>query len=303
VRRYLTDIDMSKNTVKNARFHPDIEAPSSPVSGMFWTDTSVFPNKLYWYDGEKWVPLGVSTPDKFPEKVEPSIRITLSDVDASGAEVGSTIPISYSTVFHPGSYTYSNDTGVVLESLRVYDNNTPPHESSDASDTFEQVVIGDTTEYKIFVEATHSAGYVPLTEQGNPYPESQISAGTKKSSTSAISGFRKYFYGSIISPIELNSGNIRSLTHSSVPASEGTTFDLDISEGTNQVVIAFPTNLNLSLSSVIDTGAFNINVYDVFEKVNVEVEGANGYDPISYDVYVYSPDVSLSKNLYKVTIS
>jgi hypothetical protein len=29
--------------------------PSNPVSGQLWTDTSVSPNKVRWYDGTKWV--------------------------------------------------------------------------------------------------------------------------------------------------------------------------------------------------------------------------------------------------------
>lgn len=299
--QYLHNIDMRQNELQNAVIQPSNTAPANPKVGQLYTDISGNEPKIRWWNGTKWIDLGSAAPDKVPSKKEPSVSIRVLDMEATDTEVGMTIPITYDTDFIPGSYTYGPDTGVTVESWKIYD--TEGNNSTSPDGTFSGVTVGDSTSYKLTVEATHSAGVVPLTEQGNPYPAAQISSGTKKSSTSSISGFRKYFYGTRTEISAMRSDIIRSLTHSSEAIGDGASFDLKIPEGANQVIIAFPSSANLSLESVIDTGAFNIEVYDIFEKEVVPVEGANGYTAIDYDVYVYTPDVSLGANKYKVTIS
>lgn len=302
--KILTNVDMNQSEVQNVLIHPTAVEPANPKVGQMYTDISGDTPKLLWFNGKKWVPLGGAVvPEKYPTAVQPSVKITVSDIDASGMEVGTKVPISFSTKFNPGSYTYGPDTGITVESWYVYDTNEPPNVSTESSGTFAEVVVGDETDYKITVEAKHTAGAIPLTDQGSPYPAAQILAGTKSASTGSIAGFRKYFYGATVEYGELTSDRIRALTNSTEPVHAETNFDIKIPEGTNQIIIAFPSNTGLTLTSVIDTGAFNINVYDVFEKQVVDVEGANGYDAISYDVYVYTPDVSLGANTYKVTIS
>lgn len=302
--RYLTDIDMSQNELKNAVFHTSTSAPANPKIGQIYTDTSGTTNKLMWFNGEKWISLGASAPEKVPTIIEPSVSISVdTEVEDGNVEVGTTIPISFKATFNKGSYSYGPDTGITVKSWRVYDTSDIPNESSNYTGTFSDVVVEEDTKYKVIVEATHTAGTIPLTDQGTPYPSAQILEGTKTASSTSISGFRKYFYGVSSVAKEINSEYIRSLTHSTSAVSSGTSFDLSIEKGTNQVIIAIPSSAGLALTSVIDTGAFNINVYDIFDKVIVGVEGANGYDAVNYDVYVYTPDVSLSANTYKVTIS
>lgn len=299
--RYLTNIDMNQNELQNAVFQNSDVAPANPKIGQMYTDISGKEPVMKWWNGTKWIPLGAAAPDKNPNKVEPSVSIKVSDIDTSGMEVGTTVPVSFEAKFNPGSYTYGPETGVAVSSWRIYD--TDGNSTSNPSDMFADVTVGDETAYKITAEATHTAGAVPLTEQGNQYPSAQIQAGTKSASTGSIKGYRKYFYGTSTTISAVNSGLIRSLTNSTSPIKSGTSFDLDIPNGTNQVIIAFPSSAGLTLSEVIDTGAFNINVYDIFRMENVDVEGANGYEAVSYDVYIYTPDISLSKNKYKVTIS
>lgn len=300
--RYLTDIDMSQNELQNAIIHPSATEPVNPKVGQVYTDTSSIPAKLMWYDGEKWNNLGKSVPEKTPTAVEPTVSISIPGLNTGNLEVGTTIQLEYTATLNPGSYTYGPETGVTATSWRLIENdgdiisNTP-------SGVLKDVVVGDTTVYKIDVEVDHTAGAIPVTDQGTPYPAAQIKAGTKKTATDSIKGFRKYFYGTNKDILDMNSASIRALTHSSDSVVSGTTFDLEIPAGSNQVVIAFSSNSGLTLSSVIDTGAFGIDVYDIFDKVVVPVEGANGYDAIDYDVYVYTPEVSLNKNKYKVTIS
>ena len=53
--RYLSNIDLANNQLQNATLHPTGTAPSSPVEGQVYYNTSA--NKLYVYDGSSWVDL------------------------------------------------------------------------------------------------------------------------------------------------------------------------------------------------------------------------------------------------------
>lgn len=294
---------MSQNELQNALLHPATSAPASPKAGQFYTDTSKDEAVLMFFNGKKWIAMTPTTPEKIPTKVEPSISIQLADVDTSSVEVGTIIPVNYIVTLDPGSYQYGPETGVVAESCRVYMSNDPSHVATGMSGTFADVVASDGADYEIIAEVSHSAGVIPVTDQGSPCPSAQIVAGIKAASSGSITGIRKYFYGTTESMDTVDSDMIRSLTHSTGAIEDGTSINLKIKDGANQVIIAFPSSANLVLSSVVDTGAFNIEVSDVFRLMNIDVEGANGYEAVSYDVYVYSPEVSLSSNTYKVTIS
>lgn len=308
--KYLSNIDMSQNEIQNVVIHATAEAPSNPKVGQIYTDISGEDPQIVWWTGKEWLPLGkVSVPENMPSAINPSLSISLLSIGSGGlVEVGSTFPVSYEATFNPGSYTYGPETGISVKSWKVYDNSGSGISLTESSGTFEDIMFKDGTEYTITAEATHTEGAIPVTDLGNPAPAIQIKEGTLSASVStssdSITGFRKYFYGSPASIIEMNSEGIRSsLTHSTAPVESGTTFELPIAKGANQVIIAFPSNSGLYLSSVIDKGAFNIDVYDIFQKSVVAVEGANGYEAISYDVYTYTPDISLNKNTYIVTIS
>ena len=55
---YLSNIDLNKNQLQNAQVHPLGTAPSSPVEGQIYFDSTVGDKKLYYYNGTQWIATG-----------------------------------------------------------------------------------------------------------------------------------------------------------------------------------------------------------------------------------------------------
>lgn len=52
--KFLANVDLNRNQLRNAVVHPLASAPSSPVEGQVYEDTTA--HKLYYYNGSVWVP-------------------------------------------------------------------------------------------------------------------------------------------------------------------------------------------------------------------------------------------------------
>lgn len=234
------------------------------------------------------------------KEIEPTIeqpRASVTLTDAGMKEVGSIFIPNYSAFLSAGSYSFGPDTGINAIEWKITDSNG--NTSSNPTGSFEPIIVTDDTEYYVTVEATHGDGAMPVTNLKNNYPEGKIVSGTKVAVSTKVTGYRSFFYGDNADPIELNSDNIRkNLTNGGKLTSKE--FSIKIHEGTNQVVIAVPNNK--SVTSIIDTGAFGINIVSCFELLEVQIGGMSGYNAIPYNVYVYNPAVSLSSSEYKITI-
>ena len=55
---YLSNIDLNKNQLQNAQVHPLGTAPSSPVEGQIYFDSTAGDKKLYYYNGTQWIATG-----------------------------------------------------------------------------------------------------------------------------------------------------------------------------------------------------------------------------------------------------
>lgn len=229
----------------------------------------------------------------------PKLTVTLTNAGAK--EVGTKITPAYTTNFNAGSYTYGPATGVTATGYSVSDGTT---EKNTDKGSFEEITVGDSTNYKLTATATYSDGAVANDNTGaKSSPEVKISAGTTATATSsAITGFRSFFYGTKATGLEAyDSAAVRALTNANSAATSGKKFSITIAAGTKQVVIAVPAAR--SLKSVINVGLSRGEVADTFVASTVDVEGANGYAAASYKVYVFNSSTALDANTYEVTLA
>lgn len=56
--KYLSNIDLNKNQLQNAAMHPLASAPSTPVEGQVYFDTTVGDKDMYFWNGTAWVAMG-----------------------------------------------------------------------------------------------------------------------------------------------------------------------------------------------------------------------------------------------------
>lgn len=222
-----------------------------------------------------------------------SVKIT----EGSGTvEVGTHRNISYSASLSAGSYTYGPATGVVAGTVTAsFDGQT----KTGATGTFDNVVADGTK--TLTVSITHNEGAVPKTNLGNPYAEGKIAAGTKNATASqTLVGVRHMFYGPMTADADLNSENIRKLTHSQ--AQTGTIGTFGAGAGAVKVVVAVPASMNVT--KVLMPSAMNADATASFVKQagTVQVEGAEGFTAAAYNVWVYKPASIDSSETYAVTI-
>lgn len=231
-----------------------------------------------------------------PTTTEPAASVTVTIPGGSTFEIGTKKNVTYNASLSAGSYTYGPDTGVVAGTVTAsFDGQT----KTGATGTFENIVADGTK--RLTVSITHNEGAVPKTNLGNPYAEGKIAAGTKTATASqTLVGVRHMFYGPMTTDAELNSENIRKLTHSQ--AKTGTISTFGAGEGAKKVVVAVPASMNVT--KVLMPSAMNADATASFVKQagSVQVEGAEGFTAAAYNVWVYKPASIDSTETYSVTI-
>lgn len=230
-------------------------------------------------------------------------KVTVSLTGAGAQEVGTEFTPAYSVTFVDGKYTYEpTAAGCTATEYSVSDTNKGS--ASTATGTFTKFTVGDDTNYTVSATATYSAGNTAKDNTGaNSSPEIKIAAGTTASaSSSAVTGFRSFFYGTKTTPVSsFDSAAVRTLTNANAQATAGKKFNVTIPAGAKQVVIAVPAAR--SLKSVIDVNLSRAEVKTAFSSSPVDVEGLNGYASASYNVFVYTSLVALDANTYEVTLA
>lgn len=223
--------------------------------------------------------------EKNPSITQPSVSVSSSQVKAY--EAGTNVTPSYNATLNKGSYQYGPDTAITATSWSVqFDTQTLTTNTG----SFNQIQVTDSTNLKITATAEYGNGAIPTTNLGTPYEEGQIKAGSKTGSTGAITGYRQIFYGVRTETTEITSDVIRSLTPTNKAAAGMTISSLKAGEGAKQFVIAVPQSSALRVTAANITSSLNADVTSSYVKQSpVEVEGANGFTAVPYDIFVYQP--------------
>ena len=239
-----------------------------------------------------------TTEELNPTKPTPTCAITLTGAGAK--EVGTTFTPAYTATFDKKAYAYPpTDTGVTVTAWEIKDTNDVTKTA--ATGSFDAFTVEETTNYKLTAKASYSDGKIPKTNLEHDYPAAQIKAGTTAVATSgAVTGYRNWFYGyknaaGVLDVAALTSAQIRALTarNGSFPATIDT-------NGMQQMFFAIPKGRKTSVKC-----SNNVNGAPcTMGHTEVQVEGANGFTAIAYDVwYVNSASADSGANTYKIVVS
>lgn len=180
-----------------------------------------------------------------------------------------------------GTFTLTDSITIDSESAKVY------------------ATVNSTCEYT-------SASHTPVNNIGEVLDDQKI-VGTsiEKSASLSLTGYREgYFSGNLTTAKnEFTSADIRGLTMSKAKFAAGVkTFT--VNPGTATVVFAVPQNHKVTN---VHNETVNANMNEAFKLSSplvVNVEGANGYSAVAYNVYAYTPDLAYSSSAtLKVTIA
>ena len=237
--------------------------------------------------------------EKNPSVTQPSVSVSLTGAGAK--EVGTKIIPSYTTSFNGGKYEFGPATGCNPTSWSVTDSDGSAPLTT-ATGKFAEITVADDTNYKVTATVNYNEGAIPVTNVGNEYTSGKITAGSKSATSSAITGYRNSFYGTLTEKGELTSDIIRSLSKSNKALTNGSAFDITIPIGAKRVVFAYPATLR-DVTSVKDVNGLNAEISGAFTKSTLSVEGLNNFQGINYKVYVTDfAEAVATANTYKVTI-
>lgn len=213
-------------------------------------------------------------------------------------EIGTKKNLTYTAALSAGSYTYGPATGITAQTWKVSCTGVTDSKST-ATGSFDNIVA-EATAKKITAKATYNEGAIPVTNLGNPYPAGKIAAGTASKESNTLVGVRHMFYGALTEDVALTSGVIRGLKHEAAAKKTITTFGAG--SGAKKVVIACPAGYNVT--KVLMPSAMNADATASFVKqsATVNVEGAEGYTAVAYNVWVYQPASIDNTETYAVTI-
>lgn len=232
--------------------------------------------------------------EKDPSVTQPSVTITLTGAGAK--EVGTSVTPSYSVGFNKGKYEFGPDTGVTA-TYAVSD--TASHSATTDTGSFDAFTVEPTTNYKVSVTATHTAGADPVSNLGNGRGDLKITAGEKTATSAAITGYRGWFQGyyngtqALADATTITSAQLRAF------GVKNGTFNTTMNTNKmQQMFFAAPagTVKTLTVSNAVNGAPQTV------KKTTVPVEGANNYQAIDYDLY-YVANATAESGDSKFTIA
>ena len=232
--------------------------------------------------------------EKNPSVTQPSVAITLTGAGAK--EVGTSVTPSYSVTFNSGKYEFGPETGVTA-TYSVSD--TDSHSATTATGSFAAFTVEPTTNYKVSVTATHTAGADPVSNLGNGRGDLKITAGTKTATSAAITGYRGWFQGYYNGTQALADATTITSTQLRAFGVKNGTFNTTMNTNKmQQMFFAAPAGAvkTLTVSNAVNGAPQTV------KKTTVSVEGANNYQAIDYDLY-YVANATAESGDSKFTIA
>ena len=262
----------------------------------------------------------------FTKELEPraptGASINVSMVTTAEKEVGTPVTPQYKITFSAGSMeygsldasgTWTSGTGITTTTLSVADSLGKEVTAATSGSTITaatSTVYKDTSDFVVTGYGAWTESNTPATNIHTPSKKySKFAAGNSTKTATLVNGYRKMFGGSYVTPVAIDSSNVRALQNSlkaQVCTAEATkvgtgTFNVTIADGATQVLIAVPTAYKVT--EVKDKAAFGTDVFAKFKTpVTAQVEGYGGYDAASYKVYEWTPDAALGSNEYGITV-
>ncbi len=262
----------------------------------------------------EWFVTEMLDKDKIPAIVAPAVAsFTLSN--AGAVEAGTSIAPAYTITASLGTYEYGiyggeralGPSGASWSQLILTDNYGTSTTRTSLTGTLGNITVDDATNYKLTeLTAKYSDGGIPQTYKKEKYEDGQIKANmiivTK--STSAITGYRKWFMYAGDIPAVIDSAFIRNHTSNLGNAKTATgTAGFTVPAGTKCVIIAYPSMYNKRPAKVIDVEGMGLNIIDNFTRQTVSVAGASDkVAAIAYDVYVFNKPEGLAATKLDVTL-
>lgn len=225
--------------------------------------------------------------EKNPTITQPSCSVTLSNAGAK--EVGTEFTPSYTVNFNAGNYQYGPATAVTVESYNVTDTNSGS--STAQTGSFTEFTVTEDTNYRINASVTHTAGAIPKTNLGNNYAAGQIQGGSKTAQSSTVTGYRGWFQGyyngtqALADATAITSAQLRAFG-----VRNGNFTNSITTNQMKQMFFAAPQGLvtAVGVANSVNGAPQTVN------KMTVNVEGANSYEAIPYDVFYVANAVAES---------
>lgn len=254
-----------------------------------------------------------------PTVTQPSVSLTASNNKAY--EVGESVTPTYEASLNVGSYSYGPQTGVTE---RATDDTATGWKvtatgvtsaKTEKKGSFDTIVVDDETNYTITAQVSHTGGATPLTNKGNVATVAAIAEGTKSKTSSAITGYRQFFYGKVTKdPSELTSADIRSLTAGgNYNGSKSITIKADGATDVKAFVIAIPsTNTRSGVTKVDSTAGMTVDVtgqYSLSTTIKPQVADKRGTNddgtlnnPLEYKLWIWQPASVDSGAVHAITL-
>lgn len=221
--------------------------------------------------------------EKNPTITQPSATLASSNIGAK--EVGTNVAIAYAFNTNAGKYSYGPETGVTFSNFTATFND---EEKSGQTGTFTSVQVTDTTNLTITGTCDSSEGAIPKTNLGNDYASGKIAAKSYSPSKGTLTGYRGWFYGyyngtqALDDATAITSDQLRAFgVKTAFPATMDT-------NQMQQMFFAAPKGKvkGISIANAVNGAPLTVKTS------TVNVEGANKYAAIEYDLFYVSNAVA-----------